>query len=240
MTKNLFFLLFVVFISSCATQSHTDSDEILNSKSISEIEEYMKNMHPQDPKKFILKSKLIALKNKEWTKGAATAKPMEVRPIISNFPKEFRNKINDKNTESFEKLMVETSSEHKEKTTKLLNTMFNEDISSKEVIILFKNNSDCNLVLKISGKKFYNLAVTAHSDNFIVVEKDNYDISGNVCEVQYTSKKLVKSNIQIALENPQYKINTDTEVLAKEETKKKVNLKSKKGMKIKKQSSKKL
>lgn len=204
MKKNTLFLLFFVLTLSCSTQEKNRGD-ILTTTNISEIEEYLKNAHPEDPKKHILQSKLIALKNKEWTKGAATAKPMEVRPIITEFPQNVKGRSFQDDSEEFKRLIAETSPEHKQKTVKLLNAMFNEDINSNEAILLFRNNSDCNMVLKISGKKFYNLAVPSHNENFIILDKDDYSISGNVCDVKYSSQKQIKKNIQVVINNPEYK-----------------------------------
>ena len=204
MKKNTLFLLFFVLTLSCSTQEKKRGD-ILTTTNISEIEEYLKNAHPEDPKKHILQSKLIALKNSEWTKGARTAKPMEVRPIITEFPQNEKGKSFQDDSEEFKRLIAETSPEHKQKTVKLLNAMFNEDINSNEAILLFRNNSDCNMVLKISGKKFYNLAVPSHNENFIILDKDDYSISGNVCDVKYSSQKQIKKNIQVVINNPEYK-----------------------------------
>ncbi|WP_185113251.1 DUF6759 domain-containing protein [Chryseobacterium sp. Hurlbut01] len=204
MKKNTLFLLFFALTLSCSTQEKNRGD-ILANTNISEIEKYLKNAHPEDPKKHILQSKLIALKNSEWTKGARTAKPMEVRPIITEFPQNLKGKGLSDDSDEFKKLIAETTSEHKEKTIKLLNSMFNEDINSNEAILLFRNNSDCNMVLKISGKKFYNLAIPSHNENFIILDKDDYSISGNVCDVKYSSQKQIKKNIQIVINNPEYK-----------------------------------
>ncbi|MDF2552989.1 MAG: hypothetical protein K0R77_2264 [Chryseobacterium sp.] len=204
MKKNPLIILFFSLTLSCSTQS-ANSDDILKNTNITEIEEYLKKAHPEDPKKHILQSKLIALRNKEWTKGALTAKPMEVRPIITEFPQSLKGKSISDDSEEFKKLIAETTSEHKEKTIKLLNTMFNENINSNEAILLFRNNSECNMVLKINGKKFYNLAVPSHNENFIVLDKDNYSISGNVCDVKYTSQKQIRKNIQVVINNPEYK-----------------------------------
>ena len=204
MKKNTRFFLFFLLALSCSTQNNNRGD-ILTSTNISEIEEYLKNAHPEDPKKHLLQSKVIALKNKAWTKVGASAKPMEVRPVITEFPQSLKGKNDQNDSEAFQKLISETSPEHKQKTVKLLNTMFNEDINSNEAILLFRNNSDCNMVLKISGKKFYNLAVPSHNENFIVLDKDDYSISGNVCDVKYFSQKKIEKNTQIVIHNPDYK-----------------------------------
>jgi len=204
--KTFTFFFFSLIISSCA--SNTDRADILKNTNINEIEEYLRKIHPEDPKQRILKQRIIALKNAEWTKGAKNAKPMEARPVFMELP-DFSG--NNKNTEAhqevFKKLMSETSEEHKEKTKQLLNNMFNEDITRNEAILLLKNNSDCNLVLEISGKKFYHFAIPAKGENFIVLNKDLYTLSGNVCDVKYQSSKDIRKSLVIILKNPEFKIN---------------------------------
>lgn len=202
MKKNLHaFFFFSLIISSCATT--TDRMDVLKSTNISEIEEYLSKAHPQDPKRGILKQRVISLKNSEWTKGAKDAKPMEARPVFIELPDALSKKRDSEaNQEIFRKLMSETSEEHKEKTKNLLNNIFNEDINNQEAILLLKNNSDCNLVLEISGKKFYNLAVPAKSENFIVLNKDSYNLSGNLCDVKYQSSKNINKSLVVVLQNP--------------------------------------
>ncbi|MGN7864452.1 DUF6759 domain-containing protein [Chryseobacterium sp.] len=202
MKKKFLTIIFFAFLLPGFTYAQKGSKDILKSTNIREIEEYLKNAHPDDPKRSVLKPKLIALKNAEWTKGARTAKPMEARPIISDIPKSImRNPASD-DAEEFKRLIVESSSEHKEKTVKLLNAMFNEDITRKEAILLFKNNSDCNIVLRIEGKDYYNLAVPAHGENFIVINKGSYTLSSNVCDMKYISQKDIKKSIFVTIDNP--------------------------------------
>ncbi|AZA52327.1 DUF6759 domain-containing protein [Chryseobacterium sp. G0201] len=191
-------ILFVMISNSVYAQKR--SKNILKSTNIAEIEAYLKNCHPEDPKKLVLKPKLIALKNEEWTKGKKGAKPMEARPVITDISNSTMRNLKD--AEEFKRLITENSGEHKDKTIKLLNAMFNEDITSKEVILLCKNRSDCNLILRIQGKKYYNLAIPAHSENFIVIEKGNYTLNSNVCDVQYSSQKEIKKGVYITLNNP--------------------------------------
>lgn len=203
MKKNTFaFFFFSLIVTSCASNT-ADGGDVLRSTDISKIEEYLVKAHPQDPKRGILKQRIIALKNTEWTKGAKNAKPMEARPVFMELPDMSINKRNNEaNQEVFRKMMTETSDELKEKTRKLLNNMFNEDINHNEAIVLLKNNSDCNLVLEISGKKFYNLAVPAKGENFIVLNKDSYIFSGNVCDVKYKSSKDIGKSMVVVLQNP--------------------------------------
>lgn len=202
MKKHILIFLLLSFFSCKNTNTASTSHHILESKDINEIENYLKNIHPDDPKKNILKSKLIALKNAEWTKGKKNAKPMEARPVISDIPNGALRKPNSDEAEEFKRLIASTSKEHKEKTVRLLNAMFNEDINSKEIILLFKNQSDCNLVLKIEGKDFYNMAVPAKGENFIVINKGTYTLRGNVCDVIYSSKKDLNKSIFLIISNP--------------------------------------
>jgi hypothetical protein len=80
--------------------------------------------------------------------------------------------------------------------------MFDEDITSKEAVLLFRNNSDCNIILRIEGKNFYNLAVPAHGENFIILNKGSYTLNSNVCDVKYSSQKDIKKSIFVVIENP--------------------------------------
>ncbi|MDR6546827.1 hypothetical protein J2810_002896 [Chryseobacterium rhizosphaerae] len=202
MKKKFLTILFFTFLTPIFTDAQKGSKDILKSTKIKEIEEYLKNAHPDDPKRSVLKPKLIALKNAEWTKGAHTAKPMEARPIISDIPKSVLRSPNSSEAEEFKKLIAETSEEHKEKTVRLLNAMLSEDITRKEAILLFKNNSDCNIVLRIEGKDYYNLAVPAHGENVVVINKGSYTLSSNVCDLKYFSQKEIKKSIFITIGNP--------------------------------------
>ncbi|WP_185145663.1 DUF6759 domain-containing protein [Chryseobacterium sp. G0186] len=199
--KKLFFtILFFAFLTPAFAQK--SSKDILKSTNIKEIEEYLKNAHPDDPKKIVLKPKLIALKNSDWTKGARTAKPMEARPILADIPKNAMKDPNSSEAMEFKRLIAESSTEHKEKTEKLLNAMLNEDITRTEAILLFKNNSDCNIVLRIEGENYYNLAVPTHGENFIVVNKGLYTLNSNVCDMKYSSQKDIKRSIFVTIDHP--------------------------------------
>ncbi|WP_294296463.1 DUF6759 domain-containing protein [uncultured Chryseobacterium sp.] len=202
MKKIMLIISAAILVCCNSSQVKNSSQNILESKNITEIQDFLKTAHPDDPRRSVLKSKLIALKNAEWTKGKKDAKPMVARPIISEIPSNLMRNSNAAETEEFKQLIASTPKEHKDKTVKLLNTMFNEDISSKEVILLFKNNSDCNLVVRIQGKNFYNMAVPANGENFVVINKGNYILTSNVCDVLYSSQKEIKKSILLTISNP--------------------------------------
>jgi len=201
--KSLILSLLIILISCSSADVKKSSTNILETKNIKEIESFLQTAHPEDPRRSVLKPKLIALKNEEWTKGKKDAKPMQARPIISEIPNSVMRNSNSAEAEEFKRLIASTSKEHKDKTVKLLNAMFNEDISSKEVILLFKNQSDCNLVLRIQGKNFYNMAIPSHGENFMVINKGNYTLTSNVCDVLYSSQKDIHKNILLTINNPE-------------------------------------
>lgn len=81
---------------------------------------------------------------------------------------------------NFNQLITENTAQFKGKTVQFLNTMFNEDISSKQLILLVKNNSDCNIIVRINGKMQYKLPVKTDSQNTIVIDKGEYTLSSIV------------------------------------------------------------
>jgi hypothetical protein len=59
-------------------------------------------------------------------------------------------------------------------------------------------------VLRIQGKDFYNMAVPAKGENFIVINKGNYTLTSNVCDVVYSSKKEINKSIFLTINNPEH------------------------------------
>lgn len=202
--KNITLIISVCFfLASCKINpAENGFQNILESKNIPEIEHFLKICHPDDPRRSVLKSKLIALKNSEWIKGGKNARPMEARPVISEIPGHLLKNSSSAEAEEFKRLIASTTKEHSDKTVKLLNAMFNEDISSKKVILLLRNNSDCNMIVRIQGKNFYNLAVPAKNENFMVINKGSYILTSNVCDIIYSSKKEISKSLFLTISNP--------------------------------------
>lgn len=235
--------------------------KILRSTSIYEIDGYLRVAHPDDPKRSILKPRLIEMLQ-EYIR---TAHPADVRVV------EFQEKIAllkrkpstrisyeemteiikqkqiakylaemDQNRklanggvsqatqqnalyetagspgniastsldpaeqEEFKILMTPTSSEQKNKTVNILNSLFDNDPNSKESIVLIENKSDCNMIVRIEGvgNANFKLAVPSKSENSIVVPKGDYLFSSIVCGAQYASQKTVQKAIMVSLGNP--------------------------------------
>jgi hypothetical protein len=69
----------------------------------------------------------------------------------------------------------------------------------KEAYINIKNRSKCNLIVKINGKKYYNLDVPANGQNFLLVDKGEYILTTMVCDAKYSSLKKINKDIEIEL-----------------------------------------
>ncbi|MGZ5193282.1 MAG: DUF6759 domain-containing protein, partial [Kaistella sp.] len=85
------------------------------------------------------------------------------------------------------------------KTVKLLNQLFDNDVTNKEAILLIQNHSDCNMIIRVHGKESYNLPVRAGGENFVVLKKGNYELSGTACNDKYTSTKSIAKNTIVTL-----------------------------------------
>lgn len=149
--------------------------------------------NPNHPKTPEFKRKLLAVinNNKPTNAKAATAKP-NVKPISTSKLKTAIKKdvakdgVNDKN----------------KRTAELLTHLFNTDPSSKNAYVQIVNNSKCNLIVKISGRKFYNLDVPARNNNYILIDKGNYTLTTSVCDAKYSSVKNINKDIVVTLNGP--------------------------------------
>lgn len=92
----------------------------------------------------------------------------------------------------------EPSDKHK-KTAAMLSRIFNYDPNEKDAYINIKNKSNCRLIVKISGKKYYNLDVPAKGQNFVLIEKGDYVLTTMVCDAKYSSIKKITKDIEIEL-----------------------------------------
>jgi hypothetical protein len=85
------------------------------------------------------------------------------------------------------------------RTAEVLTHLFNNDPNKKDAYVLIRNKSECNLIVKFEGKKFYNLDVPKMGENYILVQKGTYRITTMICNAQYASVKNVTQDIEINL-----------------------------------------
>ena len=254
-------ILFILCISLCSTQIYAqqrnkDFSKIMHSKSIYEIDAYLRIAHPDDPKRSILKPRLVEML-KEYIKTAHPAdskvsefqqklallrtKPStrigyeEMSEIIrqkqiAKYKEELDNNnfgsaqggsaqqssdvgsyagsgslstLDAEEQEEFAMLMSVSPIEHKNKTVKILNSLFDNDPKSAESIVLVENKSDCNMIVRIEGigNFKYRIAVPSRGENSIVVQKGDYLFSSKICGAQYASQNTVQKALMVSLDN---------------------------------------
>lgn len=258
--KSIFFILCILLCSNqiCAQQKNKDFSNIMRSTSIYEIDAYLRIAHPDDPKRVVLKPRLIEmLKDYIKTAHPADSRVADFQQKIALLRKKsstrisyeemseiirqkqiakYKEELNSNSfasvqgggsvpqstdagsfsgyssvatldaaeQEEFALLMSTSPVEHKNKTVKILNSLFDNDPNSKESIVLIENKSDCNMILRIDGvgNFKYRLAIPSRAENSIVVQKGDYLFTSKVCGAQYASQKTIQKAIMVSLDNP--------------------------------------
>ncbi len=275
MTRFVIIFCVLIFSFSSAQQKSKDYSNILKSDNIYELDGFLKFAHPDDPRRMVIKPKLMDLLKdyikkakpedqrlkmmqeklallrsrpstlisfdemndrirqkhirylqKEIAEGRISYADVKDSPYLEQLKKgsEYtiykteRDKQNnlasahnnpeivfeDTEKEEFAQLMKSSTEELKNKTTQVLNSLFNTDIMSKDAIVLIENNSSCNLIMRIegAGNIQYRLPIPAHNENSIVIKKGNYLFNSVICGAQYSSQKTVEKAVIVQLDNP--------------------------------------
>ena len=198
-------IVFVLGFVGCFAQQNIKTKDIIKSFNIKEIEQFIATAHPDDPRTPILKKRRIQLKNEEWVKGRATAKPMAARTSQEVVEKPIIIDSTAIYEQEFITLRTKEKSEHKESTVSLLNTLFDNQKKSPDVAILIKNNSKCNIIVNLQGDQNYSVAIPKEDNNTLVVKKGNYTFTSRICETKYNSLKTIQKSTLITLNEAQYK-----------------------------------
>ncbi len=185
MKRGLFILLFS-FSFLAFSQQVQRIDIVEKSNDVTVIAAFVK-AYPTHPKVPMLKRRMATLMSSTGA-GSPAAKPT-VKPL---------------NTEKIAKSVNSGSgssspSGQNQKTAELLTHIFNNDPNRKEAYVRIINKSKCRLIVKISGKKFYNLDVPANNDNYILIPKGKYVLTTSVCDAKYSSSKDINQDIEITL-----------------------------------------
>ncbi|EFK36560.1 Uncharacterised protein [Chryseobacterium gleum] len=250
--KKVLLLLSCMFLFTVSAQKKgKDYSDILKSKNIYEINAFLRDAHPDDPRRSVLKPRVMEMM-REYIKNAhpADQKVKDMQEMLAMLKRRPSTKItfdemnaiikqkqiakykaelaakqpttvytpsNAQNTfvvnatantaipnaeaEEFNMLMAVSPVEHKNRTVKILNSLFNNDPNAKECIVMIQNKSDCNIIVRIEGvgTTKYRLAVPAQGEGSIVIEKGQYLFSSLVCGAQYASQKTIERPIMVAL-----------------------------------------
>ena len=183
MKNKLLLLIFLVFSTFSFSQTSQELDKAMLSKDPSVIAEFIKK-YPNNKNTAFLQRKLNSMAGR----GNAAAKP-SIQPL---------------NTEKLEKQVEKSEAKGEpdakaKRTAEVLTHLFNNDPNKKDAYVLIRNKSECNLIVKFEGKKFYNLDVPKMGENYILVQKGTYRITTMICNAQYASVKNVTQDIEINL-----------------------------------------
>lgn len=142
----------------------------------------------------------ILSKTKSSTTKTSTSKPVEKAEVSTSLASNFENPEQGE----FNMLMDESPEDHKNKTVKILNALFDNDPNSKDTTVLVKNNSDCDIIVRMEGIGYtkYRLPVPSGKENTIVIAKGDYLFTSLVCGAQYASQKTVQKAIMVTLGKP--------------------------------------
>lgn len=203
--NKIIYLLFLVFSFLATAQTAEQAERSSDPKVIAG---FIKN-NPSDPKVPQLRRKLFALINntKSPAEQAKVAKPT-IAPLTPKTaeaglsPEKKNAVIEAARSSNPSKALPKPTDAKTQQTVAMLNHLFNSDPSSGEALIQIKNKSRCNLIVKISGPKFYNLSVPVGGNNFIMVKKGSYRLTTSVCDAAYSSLKKVNRDLVITLNAP--------------------------------------
>ncbi len=141
--------------------------------------------NPEHPKTPALRSKLLTLIG--VPKNDAEAKP-RVQPLTAG-----------KVVKEARKEARRGTSAEANQAAKVLTHLFNNDPNKREAYVEIMNRSKCNIIVKFSGRKFYNLNVNANTKNYILVDKGSYTLTTDVCNAKYSSSKNIMRDITLTL-----------------------------------------
>ena len=191
MKKFIYFLFLFMSIFSYAQSKYTVA-QVEKSSDAQVIANFIK-FNPSHPKTPEFKRKLFAVINndKTPTQQARVAKPTVTAVNTTKLKNDVKRDVAKNGT----------NTSHK-RTEDLLNHLFNSDPRSRTAYVQIVNKSKCNLIVKISGKRFYNLDVPANNQNFILVDKGSYSVTTSVCDAKYSSTKNIGKDIVITLNAP--------------------------------------
>ena len=183
--NKIFLLLF--FLMSVCIFSQVSVFEAKKTNDIAIVEKFIRD-NPKHPAVPELQRRLPSLSYGSGSSAVA-------KPTITQMTE---NKI-EKTSKVGTTAAKGQPSEQAKNTAAMLTSLFSNDPNKKEVIVQFVNKSQCVLIIKVSGKKFYNLTVPANGQNFIMVEKGSYNVSTSICDAVYNQNKALTKDVIITL-----------------------------------------
>lgn len=73
----------------------------------------------------------------------------------------------------------------RQRAAEAVNQFINDSIDAETAAILFRNKSDCNIIVRISGASDYNLPIPKQDINYLVLPKGQYQLKSKLCHSEY-------------------------------------------------------
>lgn len=202
--KKLFLLSF--FFLSISIFSQVSVFEAKKTTDRGVVEKFIRD-NPKHPAVPELQKRALTLK---YTGTSVVAKPTITQMTESRIektskvgtseaPEPSRTTASGTSSEKEKSAAAKEPSQQAKNTAAMLTSLFNNNPNKKEAIVQIVNKSACNLVVKISGKKFYNLTVPSNGQNYILVDKGNYNVTTAICDASYNQNKSITKDIIITL-----------------------------------------
>lgn len=125
----------------------------------------------------------------------------QTNPVISKTP--VRQTAEQMEKQEFDMLMKQDSINKHQTAAESLDVLLNEDPNDKRVSLIINNNSNCNIIVRFAGEKFYSLPIYRNSKNFIVIDKGTYSLGANLCRARYSATKTFDDSATMTLSENQ-------------------------------------
>lgn len=103
-------------------------------------------------------------------------------------------------TEEYEALLKTDAIDKNQRAAEAVNQFLNDSHSDPRAALLFKNNTNCNIIIRISGNgKNYRVPVAKMNVNYLVLDKSYYTFKANLCRAKYSSSKQLTESLEINL-----------------------------------------
>lgn len=99
----------------------------------------------------------------------------------------------------FQSLMVKDQLDKNRRGAAVVTQLINDAPEDSIAALVFENQTDCNIIIRIVGAKNYILPVPKNDKNYLIVEKENYTISSYLCNSRYNVRKTVDESVTIKL-----------------------------------------
>lgn len=103
------------------------------------------------------------------------------------------------NKSEFERLIEIDKIGKIQRNGEVVNQLLNEQPEDKFAVITIENNTNCNIIVTITGTKNYRLPVYKNDKNFILIDKGNYTFSSDFCRAKYYKQKCISESVVITL-----------------------------------------